>query len=91
MLAKLKVQDQGFKTATKCYPSARNAGAAGWSTYTHSASDIHRCIDESLKALDVDKFDLFYLHAPDRETPFAEVRQVTRSSLADLVVCKCHP
>jgi aflatoxin B1 aldehyde reductase len=40
--------------------------------YDHSAADIHRSLQDSLKALQTNTVDLYYLHAPDRETPFAE-------------------
>lgn len=39
-LNKLEVEKQGFRVATKNYPSARGAGAKGWKTYTHSAEDV---------------------------------------------------
>jgi len=71
-LAKLKVEDQGFKIATKNYPSARGIKMGNVHGWTHGKQDIHDCLDKSLKTLGVDSVDLYYLHAPDRETPFEE-------------------
>lgn len=39
---------------------------------THSASDLRKYLLESLAALKCAKLDLWYLHAPDRTTPFEE-------------------
>ncbi|TEY42311.1 hypothetical protein BOTCAL_0395g00050 [Botryotinia calthae] len=39
---------------------------------THSADDLRLHLDESLKALGVEKVDLFYLHAPDRSVSYEE-------------------
>ncbi|CAD6898161.1 unnamed protein product [Tilletia controversa] len=71
-LGKLKVTEQGFQLATKIYPSARGLMKGGSKLWTHSKEDIHECLEDSLKALQVDSVDLYYLHAPDRETPFEE-------------------
>jgi len=48
---------------TKLYPT---------SPRTHKAADLHKYLDESLSALQTDKIHLFYLHGPDRKTPFEE-------------------
>ncbi|KAN0060226.1 hypothetical protein ACQY0O_007555 [Thecaphora frezii] len=64
--------DSGFAIATKIFPSKRKGGVADWTQYDHSAADIAQAIQDSTRALKDDKFDLFYLHAPDRETPFEE-------------------
>ncbi|CAD6935971.1 unnamed protein product, partial [Tilletia controversa] len=71
-LGKLKVTEQGFQLATKIFPSARGLMKGGSKLWTHSKEDIHECLKDSLKALQVDSVDLYYLHAPDRETPFEE-------------------
>lgn len=61
-----------FQIATKCYPSARNPKFPSKASYTFSAADIARSINDSLTALGTDSFDLFYLHSPDRQTPLEE-------------------
>ncbi|KAK0564218.1 hypothetical protein OC861_004418 [Tilletia horrida] len=73
-LGQLHVDKQGFALHTKIYPAGRtgiNFGP-GTKTYTHEKQDIHDCLEASLKDLQVDSVDLYYLHAPDRVTPFEE-------------------
>lgn len=64
-----------FEIATKSYPSARNPNFPSEFKYTHEPEDIHRCIDDSLKKMGTDSFDLFYLHAPDREVPLEQTHK----------------
>ncbi|KAK0520301.1 hypothetical protein OC835_007254 [Tilletia horrida] len=71
-LGKLKVAEHGYDIATKIYPSARGIKMGNGKTWTHSKEDIHECLELSLKTLQVDSVDLYYLHAPDRQTPFEE-------------------
>ncbi|KAK0648051.1 NADP-dependent oxidoreductase domain-containing protein [Cercophora newfieldiana] len=54
-------KERGFSIATKVYPLY--AGA-------HRAEDITAAFETSLQELDVDCVDIFYIHAPDRTTPF---------------------
>jgi aflatoxin B1 aldehyde reductase len=70
-LADLEWQSKGLIVATKLYPSART-GLAIKPTYTHSPEDIRRGMQASLEALNTDSVDLWYLHGPDRETPFED-------------------
>ncbi|KAG0022180.1 hypothetical protein BGZ81_008641 [Podila clonocystis] len=53
----------GLKIATKVWPSAPRA---------HGPENLSPTFRASLKALLVDKVDIFYLHAPDFTTPFEE-------------------
>jgi aflatoxin B1 aldehyde reductase len=62
-LGELKWQDRGIIMETKLYPSAPR---------THKSADLRKYLDESLNALKTDKIHMFYLHAPDRKTPFEE-------------------
>lgn len=71
-LGKVQAEKQGFKIATKVFPSKRFGGAPGWKMYDHSKGDIQQAMTDSLTALQTDSVDLYYLHAPDRETSFAE-------------------
>ncbi|KAI9812886.1 MAG: hypothetical protein M1827_004404 [Pycnora praestabilis] len=56
-------KDRGLTLATKWYP--HNAGA-------HKPEMIKEKVNESLKELQTDCVDIFYLHAADRSVPFAE-------------------
>ncbi|TKY90956.1 hypothetical protein EX895_000954 [Sporisorium graminicola] len=56
-----------FTIATKVFPSARNPNFPSKDKYTFEPADIHRAVADSLRSLGTEQFDLFYLHAPDRE------------------------
>lgn len=71
MLADLAWQDRGLVMGTKLYPNYHWAAASGES-YTHNPDDIRRGLINSLEALKCDKIDIFYLHGPDRNTPFED-------------------
>ncbi|KAL2827341.1 Aldo/keto reductase [Aspergillus cavernicola] len=63
---------------TKLYPNAGGALASAES-YTHKPEDIRRGLTNSLKALQTEKIDMFYLHGPDRKTPFEDtLREVNK-------------
>ncbi|KKK19913.1 hypothetical protein AOCH_002523 [Aspergillus ochraceoroseus] len=79
MLAELDWQKRGLIMDTKLYPSAKTQGLTNPDLYTHQAEDIRRGLLTSIKALQSDNIDLFYLHAPDRSTPFEEtLREVNK-------------
>ncbi|KAF7876334.1 hypothetical protein EAF04_001427 [Stromatinia cepivora] len=59
--------DPGIIMATKLFPYNMNGNRI-----THSADDLRLHLDKSLKALGVEKVDLFYLHAPDRSMSYEE-------------------
>ena len=61
--AKANWKQRGLTIATKWYP---NEGGA------HKAAVLREKLELSLKELDTDQVDIFYLHAPDRSIPFAE-------------------
>lgn len=47
--------------------------------YNHTPEDVRRGLMDSLKALKCDKVDMFYLHGPDRKTPFKDtLREVNK-------------
>lgn len=71
ILASLSWQGRGLIMDTKLYPSAGGVLTTN-DTYTHKPEDIRRGLKNSLKALKTSKIDLFYLHGPDRKTPFEE-------------------
>jgi len=68
---------------TKYYPtggrqmSKSNAPEGGW---THSPEHLRTNLMTSLKALKTDKIDMWYLHGPDRSTPY----EVTMRAVNDL-------
>ncbi|TDL17032.1 Aldo/keto reductase [Rickenella mellea] len=62
-LGKLNWQKRGLIVETKLYP---NAGRR------HTREGIREHYGKSLKALNADSLDLFYLHGPDRATPWEE-------------------
>ncbi|KAK7534341.1 NADP-dependent oxidoreductase domain-containing protein [Phyllosticta citribraziliensis] len=58
---------------TKLYPTAGKG--IGWmyaDEISHTPADVRRGLMQSLKALNADKIDTFYLHGPDRSTPYEE-------------------
>jgi aflatoxin B1 aldehyde reductase len=55
---------RGLRIATKFYPSEQHGG--------HTASNIRARCEENLRELGADSTDIFYLHAADRNTNFAE-------------------
>jgi aflatoxin B1 aldehyde reductase len=56
---------------TMLYPTSIRPALAK-EIYSHSPKDLRAGLMASLKALNTDKLDLWYLHGPDRATPFRE-------------------
>ena len=55
---------------TKFYPTkGKNMDNEEW---THRPEDLRENLKRSLKALKTDKIDMWYLHAPDRTTPYED-------------------
>lgn len=65
---------------TKLYTSAGKAmGNMSVLSYSHRPEDLRRSLLESLEALKTSKIDMWYLHGPDRTTPFEEaMREVNK-------------
>ncbi|KAI9889481.1 MAG: Aflatoxin B1 aldehyde reductase member 2 [Vezdaea aestivalis] len=61
--AEARWKERGLTLATKWYPHTPG---------DHKAEMIKTKVNESLKALDTETVDIFYLHAADRSVPFAE-------------------
>ena len=57
-------KERGLRIATKFYPSQQHGG--------HTAANIRKRCEENLRELGTDSTDIFYLHAADRATNFAE-------------------
>ncbi|RDX42990.1 Aldo/keto reductase [Lentinus brumalis] len=80
-LGKIEWQKRGLVVETKLYPMRDPRGvAAGVPIITHSPEDLRKHLDISLKALKADCLDLWYLHGPDRKTPY----EVTLKAVNDL-------
>ncbi|PLB54743.1 aldo/keto reductase [Aspergillus steynii IBT 23096] len=70
-------QGRGLKMQTKIYPTAGKG--MDNENYTLNAEDLRRALTASLAALQTDKVDLWYLHAPDPNTPLeVTMREVDR-------------
>lgn len=65
-LGQLDWQKRGITMDTKLSPRNRLRH------YTHKKDDLKPALLESLHALQTDKVDMWYLHAPDHDTPYAE-------------------
>ncbi|KAG8813927.1 hypothetical protein FRC17_001374 [Serendipita sp. 399] len=68
---KIGWQQRGLVVHTKLYPQP---------TARHTPEDLRKTLQVSLTALRTDKLELFYLHAPDRTTPW----EVTFKAVDDL-------
>ncbi|KAF2102305.1 Aldo/keto reductase [Rhizodiscina lignyota] len=69
MLGELEWQKRGIIMQTKLSPRAK-IGLPDGVTTNHSPEHLRRGLEMSLKALKTDKIDMWYLHAPDRNTPY---------------------
>ncbi|KAL9066481.1 MAG: hypothetical protein Q9161_007544 [Pseudevernia consocians] len=66
-LGQLNWQERGIIMDTKLSPRK-----FGPKSYSHKKDDLKPGLLESLQALRTDKVDMWYLHAPDRNTPYEE-------------------
>jgi aflatoxin B1 aldehyde reductase len=77
-LGDLDWQKRGLVMDTKLYPTYLLPKLAT-ELYSHKPDDLRAGLMASLKALKTDKLDLWYLHGPDRATPFEEtLREVNK-------------
>ena len=65
-------QTRGIVMDTKLYPNKSTLAGYSDEKYDHSPADLRAGLMASLKALKADKIDLWYLHGPDRKTPFED-------------------
>ncbi|KAK7677174.1 hypothetical protein QCA50_019883 [Cerrena zonata] len=67
---------RGLKLETKLYPTAANVRLQqqnpNATLISHSPEDLRKFLEISLKALNADSIEMWYLHAPDRTTPFED-------------------
>ncbi|GJE95560.1 aldo/keto reductase [Phanerochaete sordida] len=72
-LGETDYRKRGLAIGTKLYPLGTTGPAfPGMPKITHRPEDLRKHLDESLKALKTDSLDIWYLHAPDRTTPYEE-------------------
>lgn len=76
-LGQLQWQDRGLLMDTKLSPRRRLQPGA--KSYTHKKDDLEPAVLESLGALRADAVDMWYLHAPDHETPYAETLEAVNA------------
>ncbi|KAA6409414.1 MAG: Aldo keto reductase [Lasallia pustulata] len=73
-LGQLKWQERGIVMDTKLSPRR-----FGQKSYTHKKDDLKPGLLESLQALQTDKVDMWYLHAPDHNTPYEETLEAVNN------------
>lgn len=80
ILGELSCESRGIVMETKLYPTAGGGmQKPGVKAYTHSAEDVRQGLFASLEALKCKKVDMFYLHGPDRKTPYeTTLREVNK-------------
>jgi aflatoxin B1 aldehyde reductase len=68
-LGKIDWRKRGLKLETKLYPTVNYPMLP---PITHSPEDLRKHLEISMKALDTDCLEMFYLHGPDRTTPYQD-------------------
>ncbi|KAJ3825071.1 Aldo/keto reductase [Lentinula raphanica] len=79
VLGKIDWKSKGLKLETKL-PAIFNEQQKTITDWTWDEQDMKIHILKSLKALDTEQVDIFYLHTPDRTTPY----EVTMKAINDL-------
>ncbi|THX18513.1 Aldo/keto reductase [Aureobasidium pullulans] len=81
MLGDLDWQKRGLVMETKYYPTAGKSIPSSWNNnLRHTPEHLRENLMTSLKELKTDKIDMWYLHGPDRTTPY----EVTMKAVNDL-------
>ncbi|KAI0944310.1 hypothetical protein AcW1_002053 [Taiwanofungus camphoratus] len=81
-LGKIDWRKRGLKLETKLYPNVSNRRLQNPNreTISHSPEDLRKNLEKSMKALNTDQLEMWYLHGPDRTTPY----EVTLKTVNDL-------
>ncbi|RPD53616.1 Aldo/keto reductase [Lentinus tigrinus ALCF2SS1-6] len=81
-LGKINWKKRGLVMDTKLYPNVAHVRfqSTGSARISHSPEDLRKYLDISLKALQTDSIDMWYLHGPDRSTPY----EVTMKAVNEL-------
>ncbi|KAA1472011.1 Aldo/keto reductase [Dentipellis sp. KUC8613] len=69
-LGKIDWQGRGLKMETKLYPNTNPNLAGSIDVIKHTPEGLRLHLDRSLKALNTDKLEMWYLHGPDRSVPY---------------------
>jgi aflatoxin B1 aldehyde reductase len=78
ILSELDWQKRGLVMDTKLYPNF-GGPMVQHEQYTHKPEHVRKGLMNSLRALKCNKVDMFYLHGPDRKTPFEDtLREVDK-------------
>jgi aryl-alcohol dehydrogenase-like predicted oxidoreductase len=77
-LGNLHFESRGLVMDTKLYLTALRPGMSP-DAYSHTPADLRKGLLDSLKALKTKKLKTWYLHGPDRTTPFEDtLREVDK-------------
>ncbi|KZT05023.1 Aldo/keto reductase [Laetiporus sulphureus 93-53] len=86
-LGKIDWRKRGLKIETKLYPNVLNSCSRtkGFKTRIELSSlilpeDLRKHLEASMKALNIDQLEMWYLHGPDRTTPY----EVTLKTMNEL-------
>ncbi|KAI0728802.1 Aldo/keto reductase [Fomitopsis betulina] len=79
-LNKVGWKERSLLVETKVYPTIAFPGIPKEYAISHSPEDLRKHFELSLKALNTNQVELFYLHGPDRSTPY----EVTLKAVNDL-------
>ncbi|KAF7340301.1 putative aldo keto reductase protein [Mycena venus] len=78
MLGSIAWQKRGLKMETKIFPTkGKNAGWLTAEELSHTPADLRKGLNNSLTALKTDKVYIYYLHGPDRSTPYEDTLRET--------------
>ncbi|KAH7318961.1 NADP-dependent oxidoreductase domain-containing protein [Rhexocercosporidium sp. MPI-PUGE-AT-0058] len=86
-LGQLNWQDRGFIIETKFSPKlkASRHGLAPDVKVTHGPEHLRIALRKSLESLKTEKIDMWYLHAPERSTPFeTTLRKINNLYMAQM-------
>ncbi|KIP05712.1 hypothetical protein PHLGIDRAFT_119612 [Phlebiopsis gigantea 11061_1 CR5-6] len=73
LIGQVRWQERGLVIDTKLYPTHVNPRLVGPDgPISHGPEDLRKHLDIALKALKTNTIDLWYLHGPDRTTPYEE-------------------
>ncbi|KAH9919021.1 Aldo/keto reductase [Fomitopsis serialis] len=81
-LGKIDWRSRGLKIETKLYPNVANKRLQNpnRAMISHAPEDLRKHLETSMKALNIDQLEMWYLHGPDRTTPY----EVTLKAVNDL-------
>lgn len=84
-LGKLNWQERGIVMDTKLYPTVRRS--MDKDQWTHRPEHLRENLMRSLEALNANKVDMWYLHGPDRTTPYIDtLREVNNLHKKDTFI-----